>query len=303
MKVLVTGVGGQLGHDVMNELHKRGHEGVGSGIAPQYSGAQDGSAVTTMPYIQLDITDAAAVSRVLREVKPDAVVHCAAWTAVDAAEEDEAACRQVNEQGTAHVAAACRKLGAVMIYISSDYVFSGRGERPWRPEDPCEPLSVYGRSKLAGEEAVRRELDRYFIVRTSWLYGKNGSNFVKTMLRLGQSGRDVRVVFDQVGAPTYTEDLARLLCDMAGSRRYGTYHGANSGCCSWYELAAEIYRREGFSGRVIPIASEEYPARALRPRNSRLDMSCLPENGFAPLPPWQEALGRFLKEWNRKEYG
>ena len=301
MRVFVTGVGGQLGHDVMNELHKRGHEGIGSDIAPQYSGAQDGSAVTTMPYVQLDITDAAAVSRVLHEVKPDAVVHCAAWTAVDAAEDEEnqPKVRAINAEGTANIAEICKELDCKMVYISTDYVFNGQGETPWQPD--CKdyaPLNFYGRTKLEGELAVSSRLEKYFIVRIAWVFGKNGKNFIKTMLKLGETHDTLRVVNDQIGTPTYTLDLARLLIDMNETDKYGYYHATNEGgYISWYDFTKEIYRQAGYKTAVLPVSTEEYGlSKAARPFNSRLDKSKLLEAGFTPLPTWQDALSRYLKE-------
>lgn len=299
MKVLVTGVGGQLGHDVMNELHKRGHEGVGSGIAPQYSGAQDGSAVTSMPYIQLDITDAAAVGRVLREVKPDAVVHCAAWTAVDAAEEPEnqPKVRAINADGTANIAEVCRELDCKMVYISTDYVFNGQGEAPWQPD--CKdyaPLNFYGQTKLEGELAVSSRLEKYFIVRIAWVFGKNGKNFIKTMLKLGETHDTLRVVNDQIGTPTYTLDLSRLLVDMIETEKYGYYHATNEGgYISWYDFACAIFKTAGMHVNVLPVTTAEYgESKAKRPFNSRLDKSKLTDNGFQPLPDWQNALERYI---------
>ena len=299
MRVFVTGVGGQLGHDVMNELHKRGHEGIGSDIAPQYSGAQDGSAVTTMPYVQLDITDAAAVSRVLREIKPDAVVHCAAWTAVDAAEdaENQPKVRAINAEGTANIAEVCKELDCKMIYISTDYVFNGQGETPWQPD--CKdyaPLNFYGQTKLEGELAVSSRLEKYFIVRIAWVFGLNGKNFIKTMLKLGETHDTLRVVNDQIGTPTYTLDLSRLLVDMIETERYGYYHATNEGgYISWYDFACAIFKAAGMHVNVLPVTTAEYgESKAKRPFNSRLDKSKLKENGFQPLPDWQDALERYM---------
>lgn len=301
MRVFVTGVGGQLGHDVMNELHKRGHEGIGSDIAPQYSGAQDGSAVTTMPYIQLDITDAAAVSRVLREVKPDAVVHCAAWTAVDAAEdaENQPKVRAINAEGTANIAEVCKELDCKMVYISTDYVFNGQGETPWQPD--CKdyaPLNFYGQTKLEGELAVSSRLEKYFIVRIAWVFGKNGKNFIKTMLKLGETHDTLRVVSDQIGTPTYTLDLSRLLVDMIETEKYGYYHATNEGgYISWYDFARAIFRAAGMNVNVLPVTTAEYgESKAKRPFNSRLDKSKLTDNGFQPLPDWQDALERYMSK-------
>lgn len=299
MKVLVTGVCGQLGHDVMNELAKRGHESVGSDITPVYSGAADGSAVTRAPYVQMDITDAGAVSRVLGEAKPDAVVHCAAWTAVDAAEDNEEKVRVINAGGTEHIARACRAIGAKMMYISTDYVFDGQGETPWSPD--CRdyaPLSVYGRTKLEGEQAVASLLDAYFIVRIAWVFGVSGKNFIKTMLSLGQKYDTLRVVCDQIGTPTYTLDLARLLVDMIETDKCGYYHATNEGgYISWADFAKEIFHQAGMPTKVVPVTTSEYGlSKAARPYNSRLDKRKLIENGFTPLPAWQDALSRYLRE-------
>ncbi|MBR3277465.1 MAG: dTDP-4-dehydrorhamnose reductase [Lachnospiraceae bacterium] len=300
MKVFVTGVGGQLGHDVMNELAKRGHAGVSSDIAPDYTGIQDGSAVCDMPYVQLDITDAAAVRRVLNEVKPDAVIHCAAWTAVDAAE-DEAnwpKVKAINMDGTRHIAEACKALGCKMMYISTDYVFNGQGTEPWQPDCPdYAPLNVYGKTKLGGEIAVRALVERCFIVRTAWAFGVNGNNFIKTMLKLGQTHKTLRVVNDQVGTPTYTVDLARLLVDMIETEKYGLYHATNEGgYISWADFAKEIFRQAEMNVSVIPVTTAEYGlSKAARPFNSRLDKGKLVENGFEPLPEWKDAVERYLK--------
>ena len=300
MKIFVTGVGGQLGHDVMNELAKRGHEGVGSDIAPVYSSIQDGSAVCALPYVQLDITDAGEVSRVTNEVRPDAVIHCAAWTAVDAAE-DEAnrpKVQAINVDGTRNIAEACKALGCKLMYISTDYVFNGQGTEPWQPDcTDFAPLNVYGESKLGGEEAVRALVERFFIVRIAWVFGLNGNNFIKTMMKLGQTHDTLRVVNDQVGTPTYTLDLARLLVDMIETERYGHYHATNEGgYISWADFAGEIFKKAGMSVNVIPVTTAEYGlSKAARPFNSRLDKSKLVENGFEPLPVWKDAVGRYLK--------
>ena len=300
MKVFVTGVGGQLGHDVMNELHGRGIEAVGSDIAPAYSGVQDGSPVTGMPYVQLDITDEAAVSRVLSELQPDAVVHCAAWTAVDAAEDEDKQDKvmAINAGGTANIAKACRAIDAKMVYISTDYVFNGQGTEPWDPD--CRdyaPLSVYGKSKLEGELAVSGTLEKYFIVRIAWVFGVNGNNFIRTMLNVGRTHDTVRVVNDQIGTPTYTRDLAVLLADMIGTEKYGYYHATNEGgYISWYDFTCEIYRQAGYSTKVLPVTTAEYGlSKAARPFNSRLDRSKLSRNGFTPLPDWKDALARYIK--------
>jgi len=301
MKVFVTGVAGQLGHDVMNEPHKRGFAGFGSDLAPVYSGIADGSAVTAMPYVSMDITDAAAVDAVLSQIQPDVVVHCAAWTAVDLAEEADLQAKvwAINVDGTANIAAVCKKLGCKMIYISTDYVFDGQGELPWKPDcTDYDPLSYYSLTKLAGEKAVSAMLERYFIVRTAWVFGLNGKNFIKTMLNVGKKYDRVRVVNDQIGTPTYTLDLARLLVDMAQTEKYGYYHATNEGgYISWYDFTCEIYRQAGYNTQVIPVTTEEYGlSKAARPFNSRLDKSKLTEMGFAPLPDWRDALTRYLKE-------
>lgn len=303
MKIFVTGVGGQLGHDVMNELAKRGHEGVGSDIQPVYSGVADDSAVTTMPYVQLDITDKEAVEKVIMDVKPDAVIHCAAWTAVDMAEDDDKVekVRAINAGGTQNIANVCKKLDCKMTYISTDYVFDGQGTEPWKPDcKDYKPLSIYGQTKLEGELAVSSTLDKYFIVRTAWVFGKNGKNFIKTMLKLAQSHDCIRVVKDQVGTPTYTYDFARLLVDMNETEKYGYYHATNEGgYISWYDFTCEIFKQAGYTTKVVPVTTEEYGlSKAARPFNSRLDKSKLVENGFQPLPTWQDALSRYLKEIN-----
>ncbi len=303
MKVFVTGVGGQLGHDVMNELAKRGIEGVGSDIAPEYSGADDGSAVTKMPYVQLDITDFAAVEKVIGDIKPDAVVHCAAWTAVDLAEDEDKIdkVRAINAGGTENIARVCKTLDAKMIYISTDYVFDGQGSKPWQPDcTDYKPLNVYGKTKLEGELAVSGLLDKYFIVRIAWVFGTNGKNFIKTMLNVGKKYDTVRVVNDQIGTPTYTLDLARLLVDMLLSDKYGYYHATNEGgYISWYDFTCEIFRQAGYDTKVVPVTTQEYGlSKAARPFNSRLDKSKLAEMGFEALPTWQNALERYLKEIN-----
>lgn len=301
MKIFVTGVNGQLGHDVMNELASRGHEGVGSDLAPLYSGIADGTAVTRMPYVSLDITDASAVKRVLEDVHPDAVVHCAAWTAVDMAENDEnvAKVRAVNAGGTQNIADICKELDCKMLYLSTDYVFDGQGTEPWQPDcKEYKPLNVYGQTKLEGELAVSGTLDKYFIVRIAWVFGKNGKNFVKTMLNVGKTHDTVRVVNDQIGTPTYTFDLACLLVDMIESDKYGYYHATNEGgYISWYDFTCEIYRQAGYTTKVVPVTTAEYGlSKAKRPFNSRLDKSKLIANGFKPLPDWKDALRRYLKE-------
>lgn len=308
MKVFVTGVAGQLGHDVMNELANRGYEGIGTDIAPQYSGIQDGSAVTAAPYVQLDITDKAAVEKVITEINPDVVVHCAAWTAVDMAEDDDKVekVRAINASGTDHIAQVCKKLECKMVYISTDYIFDGQGTEPWQPDcKDYKPLNVYGQTKLEGELAVASALSKFFIVRIAWVFGKNGKNFIKTMLNLGKTHPQLRVVNDQIGTPTYTYDLARLLVDMIETEKYGYYHATNEGgYISWYDFTREIFRQAAALGHpeynqveVLPVTTAEYGAsKAARPFNSRLDKSKLVENGFTPLPTWQDALERYLKE-------
>ena len=301
MKFFVTGVGGQLGHDVMNELIGRGHEGVGSDIQESYGGVADGSAVTKAPYVALDITDRATVERVITDVKPDAVIHCAAWTVVDLAEDPEKAekVRAINVGGTQNIADACKKLGCKMTYISTDYVFDGQGTEPWQPDcRDYRPLNVYGQTKLEGELAVSQTLEKYFIVRIAWVFGLNGSNFIKTMLKLSETHDTLRVVCDQIGTPTYTYDLARLLVDMIESEKYGYYHATNEGgYISWYDFACEIFRQAGRATKVQPVTTAEYGvSKAARPFNSRLDKSKLAANGFTPLPDWKDALARYLKE-------
>ena len=301
MKVFVTGVGGQLGHDVMNELHQRGYEGIGSDIQPQYSGVQDGSAVTAMAYLPMDITDRETVMNVISSVRPDVVVHCAAWTAVDLAEDDDKIekVRAINVNGTQNIADVCRQLDCKMVYLSTDYVFDGQGEKPWQPDcKDYKPLNVYGQTKLEGELAVANTLEKYFIVRIAWVFGLNGKNFIKTMLNVGKKYDTVRVVNDQIGTPTYTLDLSRLLVDMIETEKYGYYHATNEGgYISWYDFACEIFRQAGYSTTVSPVTTEEYGlSKAARPFNSRLDKSKLVQAGFEPLPLWQDALSRYLKE-------
>ncbi|ORU00982.1 dTDP-4-dehydrorhamnose reductase [Anaerovibrio sp. JC8] len=288
MKVFVTGVAGQLGHDVVNELNKRGHEAIGSDVAMG-------------EYVQLDITDSEAVARVIADVKPDAVVHCAAWTAVDAAEDEDKKDKvwAVNVTGTENIARACNNIDCKMVYLSTDYVFNGEGTEPWQPDcKEYRPLNVYGETKLEGEKAVSKLLDKYFIVRIAWVFGKNGNNFIKTMLKLGKTHPELRVVSDQIGTPTYTYDLARLLVDMCESEKYGYYHATNEGgFISWYDFACEIFRQAGLDVKVMPVTTAEYGlSKAKRPFNSRLDKSKLIEAGFEPLPTWQDALARYLKE-------
>ncbi len=309
MKILVTGVAGQLGHDVMNELAKRGIDGIGSDIADTYSGAADGTAVTTMPYIPIDLTDGEAVhARIIFE-QPDAIIHCAAWTAVDAAEEEEnqPKVRNINFGATKNIAKVCQELDIPMMYISTDYVFDGQGTQPWEPDcQDFKPLNVYGSTKLAGERAVTANLEKFFIIRIAWVFGTNGKNFIKTMLNLGKNHSEIKVVSDQIGTPTYTYDLARLLVDMIQTKQYGYYHATNEGeYISWYDFTREIFKQAVELGhneyteehvKVLPVTTEEYGiSKAARPFNSRLDKSKLTANGFEPLPTWQDALIRYLQ--------
>ena len=276
MRVLVTGASGQLGSDVISELNKRKLDSIGIDIA------------------DLDITDVAAVRQLIIKHKPSSVIHCAAYTAVDNAEDDPELCMRVNAYATENIAQACREIDAEMIYISTDYVFGGEGSSPYETDSPKAPLSVYGKSKLAGEESIPRHLEKYYIVRTSWVFGQNGNNFVKTMLRLAETREGLDVVDDQIGSPTYTPDLATLLCDMAGSSKYGTYHATNEGFCSWAEFAAEIMRQSGNKCKINPIPTERYPTKAARPKNSRLSKASLDGAGFKRLPGWQDAINSFL---------
>ena len=279
MKVLVTGVKGQLGYDVVNELTKRGHEAVGVDVD------------------EMDITDGDACRQVITEANPDAVIHCAAYTAVDAAEDNVDLCRRVNADGTRNIALVCRDLDIKMVYISTDYVFDGQGTRPWEPDDARDPLNVYGVTKCEGEMAVEELVKKFFIVRIAWVFGVNGKNFIRAMLRPGEEKGAVSVVDDQIGSPTYTYDLARLLVDMTESEHYGRYHATNEGFCSWYEFACEIFKQAGMAEvKVTPVDSSQFPAKAKRPMNSRMDKSKLAANGFEPLPTWQDALNRYLKE-------
>jgi len=294
MKVFVTGVAGQLGHDVVNELVRRGHTAIGSDLAPQYSGI-------ACPYVSLDITDKAAVTKALTVIAPDAVIHCAAWTAVDLAEEKQVAVRAINADGTKNIAEVCEALDCKMLYISTDYVFDGQGDTPWQPDcKDYKPLNVYGQTKLEGELAVAETLEKYFIVRIAWVFGLNGKNFIKTMLNVGKNHDTVRVVNDQIGTPTYTYDLSRLLADMIETEKYGYYHATNEGgYISWYDFTCEIFRQAGYCAKVVPVTTAEYgQSKAARPFNSRLDKSKLTEMGFKPLPTWQDALSRYLKELN-----
>lgn len=281
MRILVTGVKGQLGFDVVNELKKNNIEAVGVDIE------------------EMDITDVAAVKKVITESKVDGVIHCAAYTAVDAAEDNEEICRKINAGGTKNIADVCKELDIKMMYISTDYVFNGQGETPWQPDcKDYKPLNVYGQTKLEGELAVSETLDKYFIVRIAWVFGVNGKNFIKTMLNVGKTHDTVTVVNDQVGTPTYTYDLARLLVDMIQTDKYGYYHATNEGgYISWYDFTCEIYKQAGYTTKVVPVTTAEYGvSKAARPFNSRLDKSKLVENGFEPLPTWQDALARYLKE-------
>lgn len=277
MRFLVTGVKGQLGHDVMEELDLRGHEGVGVDIE------------------EMDVTDAKTVDRVIKEAKADGVIHCAAYTAVDAAEDNEELCTKINADGTEFIAKVCQELDLPLMYISTDYVFDGEGERPWEPEDPCHPLNVYGQSKYLGEQAVQKYLDKYYIVRIAWVFGVSGNNFIKAMLNKAKTTNRVTVVSDQVGSPTYTRDLAVLLVDMMETDRYGIYHATNEGICTWYEFAKEIFAQAGIDMEVVPISADEYPAKAKRPHNSRMEKGKLDTAGFRRLPAWQDALKRYLK--------
>ena len=278
MKILVTGVSGQLGHDLAEELRSHGHEVIGVSSR------------------EMDLLDPDAVRRCLIKASPDAVMHCAAYTAVDRAEDDAENCFAVNYLGTKALTEACAEIGCKLLFISTDYVFPGDGERPWEPDDETDPLNTYGRSKMLGEMAVRAAVKKHFIVRISWLYGVNGKNFVKTMLRLGREKDEIRVVSDQVGSPTYSRDLAVLLADMIVTDRYGVYHASNEGFCSWYEFACAIMEKAGLPAKVVPVPSSEYPTRAKRPMNSRMSKDKLTANGFCRLPPWEDALARYLSE-------
>ena len=278
MRILVTGASGQLGYDVERELERRGIEHLGTSSR------------------ELDITDREAVERLMAAYRPDAAIHCAAYTKVDLAEDEPERCWAVNADGTRNMAAACRKIGAKLLYISTDYVFPGTGERSYETGDPTGPVNTYGRSKLAGELAVQSLLEKYFIVRISWVFGKNGNNFVKTMLRLAETKAELSVVCDQIGSPTYTADLAPLLCDMVQTERYGVYHATNEGTCAWSEFAEAIFELAGRQVVVHPIPTSVYPTRAVRPLNSRMSKECLHSNGFQELPEWKNALARYLKE-------
>ena len=277
MRILVTGVKGQLGHDVMNELAKRGHTGIGVDVE------------------EMDITDAKKVNEVIRASEVEAVIHCAAYTAVDAAEDQVELCRKINAEGTENIAKVCKELDIKMMYISTDYVFDGEGTRPWEPDNERHPLNVYGLTKYEGELAVEKHLDKFFTIRIAWVFGVNGKNFIKTMLKLSETHDELNVVDDQIGSPTYTYDLAVLLVDMIETEKYGRYHATNEGLCSWYEFACEIFRQAGRDVKVNPVSSDEFPTKAKRPHNSRMDKSKLTENGFTPLPAWQDALKRYLE--------
>ena len=306
MIVFVTGMNGQLGHDVMNELTERGHEGYGSDIVSEYRNIHDGTLASTRPYIKLDVTNSKMTNKIISTINPDAVIHCAAWTEVDLAEDEDKIdlVRRVNVIGTQNVADVCKKQGCKMVYLSTDYVFDGHGTKPWKPD--CinfKPLNVYGKTKLEGEFAVSSTLTKYFIVRTAWVFGLNGKNFIKTMINVGKTHDVVCVVNDQIGTPTYTKDLARLLVDMIETEKYGYYHATNEGetpetaFISWYDFCCEFYSQYGLKTKVIPVTTQEYGKnKAARPFNSRLDRSKLTESGFEPLPSWQDAIARYLKE-------
>ena len=283
MTILVTGASGQLGHDLVIELTRRGHE------------------VTGVSSKELNLTDCSAVNAYLSSMRPDAVMHCAAYTAVDNAEDDADTCLAVNHLGTKFIADACSEIGCKLLYISTDYVFPGDGDRPWEPDDPTSPLNLYGKSKLLGEKAVRAAVNKHFIVRISWVFGINGKNFVKTILRLGAERDVITVVNDQFGSPTYTKDLSVLLSDMIVTEKFGTYHATNEGICSWYEFASAIISEAGLPAKVLPVSSDQYPSRANRPSNSRMSKDKLSENGFCRLPTWQNALTRYLKELSISE--
>ena len=303
MKVFVTGVNGQLGHDVVNELIKKGHTVIGSDITDKYNGVSDGSFVTTNTYKGLDITDKTKVDELLLDIKPEAIIHCAAWTAVDLAEDEDKKAKvfNINVNGTKYLANVAKEIDAKMLYLSTDYVFNGQGDRPWKPDDKnFEPLNYYGETKLMGEKAISNILDKYFIARIAWVFGLNGNNFIKTMINVGKTHDEVRVVSDQIGTPTYTYDLARLLVDMIETDKYGYYHATNEGgYISWYDFTKEIYKQYGLNTKVTPVSTKEYGlSKAARPFNSRLDKTKLVENGFTPLPDYKDAIARYLKEAN-----
>ncbi|WP_315505104.1 dTDP-4-dehydrorhamnose reductase [Oribacterium parvum] len=308
MKVFVTGVNGQLGHDVMNSLYYAEIDAIGSDIKESYSGVQDGSPACTMPYIGLDLTDEEKTRKIITEEGIDAIIHCAAWTAVDAAEEPEnqAIVEKINGEVPGVLARIMKERDGKMLYLSTDYVFSGEGTEPWSPDETnFSPINFYGKTKLMGEERIREVLEKYFIVRIAWVFGLNGKNFIKTMLKVGKSHEEVRVVNDQVGNPTYTLDLAELLVDMICTEKYGNYHATNEGdYISWYDFTKEIYRQAGLKTKVIPVSTEEYGlSKAKRPKNSRLDKKKLRQQGFVPLPDWKNALSRYLEELPEEEGG
>ena len=308
MKVFVTGVNGQLGHDVMNSLYYAEIDAIGSDIKESYSGVQDGSPACTMPYIGLDLTDEEKTRKVIAEEEIDAIIHCAAWTAVDAAEEPEnqAIVEKINGEVPGVLARIMKERDGKLLYLSTDYVFSGEGTEPWSPDETnFSPINFYGKTKLMGEEKIREVLEKYFIVRIAWVFGLNGKNFIKTMLKVGKSHEEVRVVNDQIGNPTYTLDLAELLVDMICTEKYGNYHATNEGdYISWYDFTKEIYRQAGLKTKVIPVSTEEYGlSKAKRPKNSRLDKKKLRQQGFVPLPDWKNALSRYLEELPEEEGG
>jgi dTDP-4-dehydrorhamnose reductase len=308
MKVFVTGVNGQLGHDVMNSLYYAEIDAIGSDIKESYSGVQDGSPACTMPYIGLDLTDEEKTRKVIAEEGIDAIIHCAAWTAVDAAEEPEnqAIVEKINGEVSGVLARIMKERDGKMLYLSTDYVFSGEGTEPWSPDETnFSPINFYGKTKLMGEERIREVLEKYFIVRIAWVFGLNGKNFIKTMLKVGKNHEEVRVVNDQIGNPTYTLDLAELLVDMICTEKYGNYHATNEGdYISWYDFTKEIYRQAGLKTKVIPVSTEEYGlSKAKRPKNSRLDKKKLRQQGFVPLPDWKNALSRYLEELPEEEGG
>lgn len=308
MKVFVTGVNGQLGHDVMNSLYYAEIDAIGSDIKESYSGVQDGSPACTMPYIGLDLTDEEKTRKIIAEEGIDAIIHCAAWTAVDAAEEPEnqAIVEKINGEVPGVLARIMKERDGKMLYLSTDYVFSGEGTEPWSPDETnFSPINFYGKTKLMGEEKIREVLEKYFIVRIAWVFGLNGKNFIKTMLKVGKNHEEVRVVNDQIGNPTYTLDLAELLVDMICTEKYGNYHATNEGdYISWYDFTKEIYRQAGLKTKVIPVSTEEYGlSKAKRPKNSRLDKKKLRQQGFVPLPDWKNALSRYLEELPEEEGG
>lgn len=308
MKVFVTGVNGQLGHDVMNSLYYAEIDAIGSDIKESYSGVQDGSPACTMPYIGLDLTDEEKTRKIITEEGIDAIIHCAAWTAVDAAEEPEnqAIVEKINGEVPGVLARIMKERDGKMLYLSTDYVFSGEGTEPWSPDETnFSPINFYGKTKLMGEERIREVLEKYFIVRIAWVFGLNGKNFIKTMLKVGKSHEEVRVVNDQIGNPTYTLDLAELLVDMICTEKYGNYHATNEGdYISWYDFTKEIYRQAGLKTKVIPVSTEEYGlSKAKRPKNSRLDKKKLRQQGFVPLPDWKNALSRYLEALPEEEGG